>query len=114
MVTTEEVEATKTPTMRSTSTERCEPSNENISLATDTPKRVADDLEQRLMNIVADLLNLDTAEVDLTGKFCDLGGNSLIGTRLLARWHRSENVAIPLCRLFEVQTLSDLRRFVIS
>jgi len=81
------------------------PDDENIlreetSLSPNTPT------EQRVAAIVASLLGLE--RVGVNENFFYLGGNSLFGTQVIARLRDAFNVEVPLLRLFDHPTVTDL------
>lgn len=62
--------------------------------------------EQRVAGIVASLLGLE--HVGAEDNFFFLGGNSLFGTQLIARLRGAFGVDVPLLRLFDHPTVTDL------
>jgi len=62
--------------------------------------------EQRVAAIVASLLGLQ--KVGVNENFFYLGGNSLFGTQVIARLRDAFNVELPLLKLFDHPTVSDL------
>lgn len=63
-------------------------------------------LEQMLVNIWADLLNVN--EIGIHDNFFELGGHSLLAMQLLSRVRSSFQVELPLRTLFEDPTISSL------
>jgi len=63
-------------------------------------------VEQALADIWADILRLDRISVD--DNFFDLGGHSLMGTKLMARVCSDFGIDVPLRRLFEHPTIAGL------
>lgn len=62
--------------------------------------------EQRVGGIVASLLGLD--RVGVNDNFFYLGGNSLFGTQLIARLRDAFQVELPLLKLFDHPTVTEL------
>jgi amino acid adenylation domain-containing protein len=62
--------------------------------------------EQRIAEIVGELLHLD--EIDVDDNFFMLGGHSLLGAQLIARLRQSFGVDIALRSLFEAPTVAAL------
>jgi amino acid adenylation domain-containing protein len=63
-------------------------------------------VEKTVAGIVAALLGLD--RVDAQANFFDLGGHSLLATQLIARVRDEFGVNLPLLKVFESPTVSDL------
>jgi amino acid adenylation domain-containing protein/thioester reductase-like protein len=66
--------------------------------------------EQAIADICAELLDLE--RVGLHDNFFDLGGNSLIATRLVFQLQEHFQVRLPLVRLFESPTIAGLARAI--
>jgi aryl carrier-like protein len=66
-------------------------------------------LEQKLMKIWAEVLRLET--IGVHDNFFDLGGDSILGTLILARAARS-GVKISPRQLFEHQTIAELSKAI--
>lgn len=66
--------------------------------------------EQTIAAICAEVLNLE--RVGLHDNFFDLGGNSLIATRLVFQLQEHFQVKLPLVRLFEMPTIAGLAKAV--
>lgn len=66
--------------------------------------------EQAIANICAEVLNLE--RVGIHDNFFDLGGNSLIATRLIFQLQEHFQVKLPLVRLFENPTIVGLAKAV--
>jgi len=66
--------------------------------------------ERAIAALCADALNLE--RVGLHDDFFDLGGNSLIATRLVFQLQEHFHVRIPLVRLFERPTVAGLARVI--
>ena len=63
-------------------------------------------VEKTVADIVAALLGLD--RVDAHANFFDLGGHSLMATQLIARVRDEFKINLPLLKVFESPTVSDL------
>ena len=66
-----------------------------------------DDLEQVLVELIAELVGRDRVGVR-DDFFRDLGGHSLLGTRLMARLRRTLRIDLPLRALFLEPTVAGL------
>ncbi|MBL8100976.1 MAG: amino acid adenylation domain-containing protein, partial [Anaerolineales bacterium] len=66
--------------------------------------------EQAIANICAEVLNLE--RVGIHDNFFDIGGNSLIATRLIFQLQEHFQVRLPLVRLFEMPTVAGLAKAV--
>ena len=73
-------------------------------------RRPKDEIEKRLMKIWEDLLGI--GPIGVNQNYFDLGGNSLLATRLFARIKQAFNVDLPLSTLIEAQTIEDLARIL--
>jgi acyl carrier protein len=63
-------------------------------------------VEKTVADIVAGLLGLD--RVDVQANFFELGGHSLMATQLIARVRDEFGINLPLVKVFEFPTVSDL------
>jgi len=61
-----------------------------------------DDAEQKLVDIVAELLNLE--QIGIHDNFFELGGHSLLATQFMSRLKSAFDVELPLRTLFEKPT----------
>jgi len=68
--------------------------------------------EQAIADICAEVLNLE--RVGIHDNFFDLGGTSLIATRLIFQLQEHFQVRLPLVRLFETPTISGLANAIIE
>jgi acyl carrier protein len=66
----------------------------------------ASEVEKRVADIVASLLRVD--RVDPQANFFDLGGHSLLGAQLIARVRAAFGINLPLRKVFEAATVSEL------
>jgi acyl carrier protein len=64
------------------------------------------EVEKVVTEIVATLLGLD--RVDARANFFDLGGHSLLATQLIARVRDEFKINLPLLKVFESPTVTDL------
>jgi acyl carrier protein len=64
------------------------------------------ELEEKLVEIWQDVLELD--EIGVNDSFLDLGGNSLLAARIIARVIDTMQVEIPLRLLFESPTIAQM------
>jgi acyl carrier protein len=72
------------------------------------PTTPASETEQRVASIWSEVL--DRKEVDTRANFFDVGGHSILATRLLARINRDFGVDLPFVRLFTEPTVADISR----
>jgi acyl carrier protein len=70
------------------------------------------DFEQSLAQIWEDLLG--TSPIGANDSFFELGGNSLLATRLASRLRETFPVEVPLRALFEATTIRELARLLES
>ncbi len=66
----------------------------------------ATEVENKVAHIVASLLGID--HVDAQENFFDLGGHSLLGAQLIARVRAAFGINLPLRKVFEAATVSEL------
>ena len=66
----------------------------------------ATEVENKVADIVASLLGID--HVDPQENFFDLGGHSLLGAQLIARVRAAFGINLPLRKVFEAATVSEL------
>ncbi len=84
-------------------------SNESLAARTEyTAPRTSN--EQAIAAICAEVLNLE--RVGVHDNFFDIGGNSLIATRLVFQLQEHFQVRLPLVRLFEMPTVAGLAKAV--
>jgi acyl carrier protein len=76
------------------------------TLQDEVPAGARSDIEQRVAEIVGELLDLD--EIGLDDNFFLLGGHSLLGAQLIARLRDTFGVEIELRSLFEAPTVAAL------
>ncbi len=72
-----------------------------------------DRLEERLVEIWANVLGVDRTRVGIESNFFDLGGHSLRATMLISEMHKAFDVRLPLVEIFstpEIKGLADLIR----
>ena len=80
--------------------DRARPELESPFVAPRTP------VEEALAGIWAEALNLD--QVGIYDNFLELGGDSLLATRVISRVINTLQVALPLHSLFELPTVADM------
>ncbi|WP_394846907.1 FkbM family methyltransferase [Pendulispora brunnea] len=81
-----------------------------VSNPSPQPAAAVSDTEDKLAGIWKKTLNLETLDRDVS--FFDLGGNSLVATRLIFRISRVFGVKLSLRRLYEVPTLADMSKAI--
>jgi phthiocerol/phenolphthiocerol synthesis type-I polyketide synthase E len=79
------------------------------SLAT-TYVAASNEVEQVIVNVWQEILGID--QLGIHDNFFDLGGNSLIGLKLISRLKKELNIDIPVVALFEGPTVSALARII--
>ncbi|MBW4511500.1 MAG: amino acid adenylation domain-containing protein [Scytonematopsis contorta HA4267-MV1] len=73
--------------------------HESIFAAPSTP------VEEKLAQIWATILEINQVSVSVNDNFFDLGGNSLLATRLISRIRQTFQVDLPLANFFEEPTI---------
>jgi len=73
-------------------------------------KRPKDKIERQLIKIWEELLG--TRPIGVDQSYFDLGGNSLLATRLFAQMKQVFNVDLPLSTLFNVETIEGFARIL--
>jgi acyl transferase domain-containing protein len=68
--------------------------------------------EQIIIEIWQELLGIE--QIGVHDNFFDLGGNSLIGGKVIARLNEALKVDLPIVKLFERPTVSSLAKFITS
>jgi amino acid adenylation domain-containing protein len=68
----------------------------------------ANEIEKKLVEIWADVLNIDENVIGRDANFFELGGHSLNATLLLSKIHKELKVKISLADLFEMQSVEEL------
>jgi len=68
------------------------------------------EIEQVILNVWQEILGID--QLGIQDNFFDLGGNSLVGLKVISRLKKELNLEIPLVALFEGPTVSALARVV--
>jgi amino acid adenylation domain-containing protein len=69
-------------------------------------------LEEKLVEIWAEVLSLEKEKISIQRSFFELGGHSLKAVALTAKIHKSLHVKIPLVDLFETQTVKELALYI--
>jgi phthiocerol/phenolphthiocerol synthesis type-I polyketide synthase E len=68
------------------------------------------EIEQVIVNVWQDILGID--QLGIHDNFFDLGGNSLIGLKIISRLKKELNMEIPITALFEGPTISALAKVI--
>lgn len=84
------------------------------TLAADMSAAPRDKIEQKLVEIWADLLELEKESIGIDHNFFELGGHSLKATLLIARLHKEFNIKTSLGEIFERPTIRELAAVVKS
>ncbi|MCU0286724.1 MAG: amino acid adenylation domain-containing protein, partial [Acidobacteria bacterium] len=69
-------------------------------------------LEEKLVDIWADILGLDKGMVGIEHNFFELGGHSLRATKLISRIAKELNLKIPLGEMFKMPTIRALGAYI--
>jgi amino acid adenylation domain-containing protein len=72
----------------------------------------ADEQEQLLVRLWAELLGLEAETIGVNDHFFEIGGHSLKGMSLIARLHQVFHVDIPLTAIFRHPTVRDLAHYI--
>ena len=72
------------------------------------------DTESKLVEIWADVLNVDSGVIGIDTNFFNLGGHSLNATLLVSRMHREFNVKLPIADIFKAPFIRELGRSIDS
>jgi tyrocidine synthetase-3 len=72
----------------------------------------ADETEQQLATIWADLLKLEEKSIGVTQSFFELGGHSLRAAVLVSKLHKQIGVEVPLKAVFTHQSIRSLAAFI--
>ncbi len=72
------------------------------------------ELETRLVEIWADVLDMGPAPIGIDDNFFKCGGHSLKEARLLARIHKEFDVEIPIGEIFRLPTIRGLSSYIIQ
>jgi phthiocerol/phenolphthiocerol synthesis type-I polyketide synthase E len=70
----------------------------------------SDEIEQVIVNVWQEILGID--QLGIHDNFFDLGGNSLIGLKVISRLKKELNIDIPIVALFEGPTVSALAKVI--
>ncbi|MCU0286548.1 MAG: amino acid adenylation domain-containing protein, partial [Acidobacteria bacterium] len=70
------------------------------------------DIETKLVEIWAELLNIKPGIISMDSGFFELGGHSLKATLLAAKIQKTFNVSIPLAELFKTPTVNALAQYI--
>ncbi|NIM15674.1 MAG: amino acid adenylation domain-containing protein [Candidatus Aminicenantes bacterium] len=68
--------------------------------------------EMRLVEIWADILNVNKDKISIDADFFEMGGHSLRATILVNRIHKVFNVEIPIREIFTHQTVSEMGELI--
>jgi amino acid adenylation domain-containing protein len=72
----------------------------------------ANALEEKLAEIWSEILGIRKDSISTNANFFQLGGHSLMATRMTARIHKELNVRLPLREVFEAQTIKRLAEVI--
>ncbi|MEQ9660884.1 amino acid adenylation domain-containing protein, partial [Fulvivirga sp.] len=72
----------------------------------------ANEMEEKMTEIWADILKIDKSRISVTSSFFELGGHSLRATKLVNKVYREMGVQILLKDLFNNKTIRSLSKFV--
>ena len=71
-----------------------------------------DAVEEKLAEIWAELLGIETEKIGNRDDFFDLGGHSLSAAMLAPRVHKELNVKIPLVEIFKAPTIKEMAKYI--
>ncbi|UCH93412.1 MAG: amino acid adenylation domain-containing protein, partial [Candidatus Aminicenantes bacterium] len=71
-----------------------------------------DQIEKKLVEIWAEVLNIDKEVISIDSNFFALGGHSLKATRLALKIHKEFSVRIPLVEIFKTPNIIGLAGFI--
>ncbi|CAH9067646.1 Linear gramicidin synthase subunit D [Pseudoalteromonas sp. CIP111854] len=69
-------------------------------------------LEETLVEIFAELLNLESDKISTTANFFELGGHSLLAVRLISAICQRFELDVSIKEIFQVNNLADLSAFI--
>ncbi|MEU2874950.1 amino acid adenylation domain-containing protein [Streptomyces sp. NPDC007070] len=87
------------------------PSAERLTVGSGDRVPPRDDAERRVTRIVAGLLDLPAEEIGVHDNFFDIGGNSLLASRLAALLGKEFAIEGSLRAVFEARTVEQLARY---
>lgn len=73
---------------------------------------ILSETEENLLDIWAEVLNIDKIAIQKQSNFFELSGHSLDAITLVAKIYKSLNVKVPLTKVFELATLSELAIYI--
>jgi len=83
-------------------------------IASDDYMPPSNDIEEKLVEIWADVLKIDRHVISIHKSFFDLGGHSLRATRMVSEIHKTLNVEVPLHEIFTKQNIERLADYIIT
>src|SRR5690606_40801263 len=72
----------------------------------------SNDVENKLVQIWAELLNMDEEKISVSDDFFDLGGNSLIAIQLLTAINKNYGIQLELQEVFKLKTIGGLSELI--
>jgi thioesterase domain-containing protein/acyl carrier protein len=72
----------------------------------------ANEREKELVNIWAEVLNLETERISVEVSFFRLGGHSLKATMLVAKIYETFNIKVPLVKIFKMPTIRGIANYI--
>jgi amino acid adenylation domain-containing protein len=72
----------------------------------------ANERETQLVNLWAELLNVNKNKISTTTNFFELGGDSLKATLLVAKIHQQFEAKILLAEIFKIPTIKELAKYI--
>jgi tyrocidine synthetase-3 len=69
-------------------------------------------IEQKLVDIWAEILKIGKEKIGIHADFFDLGGHSLTSTIMVSRIHKELNIKIPLAEVFRTPTVRELAELI--
>ncbi|MGD2085274.1 MAG: amino acid adenylation domain-containing protein [Candidatus Aminicenantes bacterium] len=71
-------------------------------------------LEEKLIDIWSEVLGLKKNIIGIHDSFLKLGGHSLKATILASKIHKEFNIKIPIAKVFQLQTIEGLAKYIIA
>ena len=71
-----------------------------------------DEIEVKLSEIWAEVLNIDKGGIGIDSNFFELGGHSLKATILVSKIHKELHVKIPLAEIFRTPTIREVSEYI--
>lgn len=70
------------------------------------------EIEEKLADIWAEVLDIDKSVIGINSNFFELGGHSLKAILLISKIHKALNIKLPLAEIFDAQTIRELAQII--